>query len=114
MVGSDLLQAAGRARLNVKDNKTLIVFSAQYLTGYTERSRFFEHIDLECVESIDQLDDLCKFKVKFDEWIKEEMDRRKTEVEGLISSGKSEGQIKRILPYPKSVVDDLIRTTKDQ
>ena len=41
MVQSELAQAAGRARLNSKENKTLLLFTAQYLPGYKRAGRLF-------------------------------------------------------------------------
>ena len=106
---SDLVQAAGRTRLNVKGNMTLIVFSAQYMPGYTERSKLFEKMDLECVDSFDEFERHLEFKSNvFEPWYKQETERRTQQVEALIELGKSDNQITNMLIYPKHAIESIL------
>ena len=112
LVRDELIQAAGRARLNTKSNKKLIIVSAQYLPGYSERAIPFEQIDLECVSSYSEFESYMQFKEKFDPWFEEQTQLRTKHVSGLLQSGKTDQQIISMLSYPQSSTEKILEGLK--
>ena len=80
LVKEEMVQAAGRARLNRKKGKTLIILSAHYLPVYTEKAQLFNSWIWNYCTNFEQLEGIIK---ETEKWETEEKEEKKKAINDL-------------------------------